>query len=221
MSRIIPLGSIPKTNLLPDDVYRLRTVKLEAGMTKEREGKTQKYQLHLTSQVVEPANLKGLFFHEYFTIGTDDDPDAEQLATWQTSFGGRSFARFVDKSGVPLGDEVNEDDLIAAFTAPNGAVDYLATIVMETETKEGPWKGRIRNKVTAYWALGEKQAGAGVSKANGQAGKVTTTTPTATGKVPPTDEVSCSSCKKRVPKAQLRAHVDAHMREAAEQLEAE
>lgn len=218
MSRLIPFGSIPDSNILPDGIYRLKIDKLEEVMSKERDGKASKLMYKLTTKVVEPASHKGLFFTENFTIGTEEDPDAEELNTWQTSIGGRALKRLSKKLGIPTGDEEDSGSFIEAVKG----VEYLATIITKTEPDEkngqpNPYKGRVNNNVTAYWSLGEREAA--LADGNGKSHK-TATAPKAkaTGdKAPPSDEVSCSACKKRVPRTQLKAHVEEHMRQQLEE----
>jgi hypothetical protein len=212
MSRIIPFATIPDSTIFPDGIYRLKVVKVEETMTKEREGKVQKLMYRAQSQVIEPAAYKGLFYFENYVIGTDDDPEAEQLETWQTSIGGRSLKRFSKALGIPLGDEEDSE----GFCNTVKGQEYLATVVQKTEEKEGPYKGTIRNNTTAYWKLGEKEP----ALTNGAIKTATpraTTTKTAAAKpadkVPPSDELTCTGCKARVPRAQMKAHVEQHMRE--------
>jgi hypothetical protein len=217
MSRVIPFGSIPDSNILPDNIYRLKIDKLEEVMSKERDGKASKLMYKLTTRVVEPASHKGLFFTEFFTIGTEEDPEAEELNTWQTSIGGRALKRLSAKLGVPTGDEEDSD----AFLAAVKGVEYLSTIITKTEPDEkngqpNPYKGRVNNQVTAYWALGEREPGS-LSEGNGKHAPKTTKTTKPQQQAAPatTDDVSCSACKKRVPRKDLKAHVEDHMKELA------
>ena len=218
MSRVIPFGSIPDSNILPDNIYRLKIDKLEEVMSKEREGKTSKLMYKLTSKVVEPVSHKGLFFSEFFVIGTEEDPEAEELATWQTSIGGRALKRLTAKLGIPTGDEEDSD----AFLNAVKGVEFLATIITKTEPAEkngqpNPYAGRVNNNVTAYWALGEKEPGT-LTEGNGHTKPKTTpkAKPQQAAPAPADDSISCSQCKKRVPRKDLRAHVEVHMRELAE-----
>lgn len=223
MSRVIPFGSIPDSNILPDNIYRLKIDKLEEVMSKEGDGKTSKLMYKLTNKVVEPASHKGLFFTEFFVIGTEDDPEAEELNTWQTSIGGRALKRLSAKLGVPTGDEEDSD----AFLAAVKGVEYLATIITKTEpdtkkTPEGvevdnPYKGRVNNRVTAYWALGEREPGS-LTEGNGKhAPRTTKAAKPAAAPATTSDDVSCSACKKRVPRKDLKAHVEDHMKQLAQE----
>lgn len=160
MGRIIPLGAIPTSNVLPDGIFRLRVVTLEETLTKEREGKSQKLMYKLTCSVVEPKEYANQFYYDNFTIGTEDDPDAEMLETWQTSMGGKGIRRFSDKIGVPFGDEVDADEFCNAVKGQ----EFLASVAQKVEpalikntNQPNPYAGRVNNNTTAYWALGEKE----------------------------------------------------------------
>lgn len=214
MSRTIPFGNIPDTTIFPDGIFRLKITKAESAITKEREGKAQKLMYRLTSQVVEPASHKGLLFFENFVIGTEDDADAELLETWQTSIGGRAFKRLSKVLAVPTGDEADEESYLASIKGQ----EYLATIVQKVDdgSKDPKYKGQVRNNATAYWKLGEKDA----ALTNGQSGQQKSAPRAAKpaggeAKAAPTEDVTCTACRKRVPRKDLKAHVEAHMAELA------
>lgn len=216
---IIPFGGIPDSNTFPDGVYRLRAVSLTPVLTKEREGKAQKLMFKLDSVIVEPKAYEGQHFFEQFCIGNEEDPEAEDLKTWQTTFGAKQFKKFIKSLGIPFGDEEDRESFCNAI---KGA-EYLATITEKVEpaTRKvngvevaNEYAGRINNNVTAYWKLGEKEA----SLANGHAKPAAKATAKATpteAKAAPSDDVTCTACRKRVPRATLKKHVEAHMAELA------
>lgn len=220
MSRLIPFGNVPDSNVFPDGIFRLKIEKIEAVMTKEREGKASKLMYKTTSKVVEPKAHAGLLYFDQFVIGTEDDPEAEELLTWQTSFGARNFKKLCAKTGVPMADEEDEESYLNNL---KGA-EYLATIVQKIEPDkkningvevDNPYKGQVRNNTTAYWAIGEKDAALsnGHDKPATRGARTTAAKAPADGKPAPSDDVSCSACKKRVPRKDLKAHVQAHMDE--------
>jgi hypothetical protein len=219
MGRLIPLGSIPRTNILPTDVYRLKVNSFVSKMSKENEAENKKSKLMyvLTTSVVEPASHKGMPFTTNFVIGNEDDPEAEDLATWQKSYGGRQFAKFTDKIGVPFGDEEDEDVLCKQVEN----AEFLATIVEKTDDgkRDARRKGQVSNEITAFWAIGEKEPGSGNQPAG--APKASTTKGAAKAasqpKDAPSEEVTCTACKKRVKKSELKTHVDAHLAEMQKQ----
>lgn len=209
MGRLIPLGSIPRTNVLPTDVYRLKVNSLMPKMSKENEAENRKSKLMyiLSTSIVEPASHKGMPFTKFFVIGNEDDPEAEELTTWQKTGGGRDFAKFTDKIGISFGDEEDEEILCKQV---EGA-EFLATIVEKTnDGKRDPHrKGQPENEVAAYWMIGEKDAGSAsttTTKAAPAKAKAATTP-----KEAPSDEVTCTACKARVPRKGLKEHVDQHL----------
>lgn len=224
MGRLIPFGNIPDSNVFPDGIFRLKLEKAEPVMTKEREGKVSKLMYKTTSKVVEPKSHAGLLYFEQFVIGTETDPDAENLETWQTSFGARNFKKLTAKLGVPFGDEEDEESYLNAIRGG----EYLATIVQKVEPdkksdgSDNPYKGTVRNNTTAYWALGEKDATLTNGHDKPATGAKRTATPAKAleGKPAPSDDVTCTACKKRVPRKDLKAHVEAHMAELAKGAEA-
>jgi hypothetical protein len=171
MSRIVPLGNIPDSNIVPDGTYHLKVVELKSDTTKVKEDddnpRPARLFYRLAAQIVAPAAYKGQFYREDFYIGTDEDPDAEQLDTWSSSFGARNFKKFLKATGVAFGDEEDDDSLAAAVKGQ----EYLATIVQKIEPEkrkdgsENPYKGQARNNVTGYWIVGEKEPALNEDKA--------------------------------------------------------
>lgn len=211
MSRIIPFRSIPDSTTLPDGIFRFKVKKIEEGATKERDGVPSKFAYKLQAEVVEPASHKGLPYSETFTIGSNDDPDAELEQTWQTSFGARSLKKFAAKVGVPFGDEEGSESFCQAVTGQ----EYLATVVQKTEPakrpngEDNPFGGTVRNNVTAYWSIGEKQtelqSGTGL---NGSAKTLNGASKTA---APASDKVKCTACGEAISRKDMKNHVDGHM----------
>jgi hypothetical protein len=223
MSRVIPLGSIPRTNILPTDVYRLKVTSLEETMSKENEaeGRKAKLMFKLVTQIVEPKSHKGMPFTTNFCIGNEDDPEAELLETWQTTFGGRNFAKFTDKVGVPFGDE---EDSATLCKQVEGA-EFLATIIeKQNDGKKNPnRKGQPENDITAFWSVGEKEPGSGAeaggSKTTARVGR--TPAAGAQPKAAPSEDVTCSACppgSEKVPRKALKAHTDEHLKKMQEDL---
>lgn len=211
MGKMIPFGAIPASSTLPDGIFQFRVVELKATQSSDKDGRTPKKMFKLTAEVVEPATLKGQRHYENFVIGTDDDPDADLLETWTASIGGKNFKRFSGKLAVPVGDEEDED----AFCELVKDQEFLATIVTEIDDgkKDAKYKGNVRNKVSAYWAVGEKTpaltdgstkstakpkttAAAGNAKANGSAALLACNFP---------------ECGEKLPKGDMPKHVQGHM----------
>ena len=225
MGRIVPLGQIPDSAVLPDGIFRVGIGELKEVMTKQAEGKTQKLMLKLNGKVVEPKAYAGQPYYDNFVIGTNDDPEAELLETWVGSIGGKQLKRFLGKTGVAFGDEEDFDGIAAAVKD----VEVLATVVCKIQDKknkdgtDNKYGGSPQNNTTGYWAIGEKEAGLNdgatspVAALKGKVGGGTKvgsgTKAVAATKAAPTTHVSCSACNERVPRTGLKAHVDKHLAE--------
>lgn len=225
MSRVIPLGSIPRTNILPTGVYRLKVSSLEEVFSKENEAENKKSKLmyKLVTQIVEPKSHKGMPFSTNFCIGNEEDPEAELLETWQTTFGGRNFAKFTDKVGVPFGTEEDQDTLLKQVVG----AEFLATIIeKQNDGKKNPArKGQPENDITAYWLVGEKEPGladepATTAKVAGN-GRTPAGKPAA-GKAAPSEDIACSACppgSPRVARKDLKAHTEKHLEDTRREME--
>lgn len=217
MGRQIPLGAIPRTNVLPTKVYRLKVLSLEEVMSKgnEDEGKKSKLMYVLKTQVVEPKSHKGMPYTINFCIGNEDDPEAELLETWQQTYGGRNFAKFTDKVGVPFGTEEDSDTLCKQV---EGA-EFLCTIIEQQNDgkRNANLKGKPENRETAFWSVGEKEPGdIEEPRTTARVGRVTNGSGKAT-KEAPSDDVTCQACppgSPRVARSSLKTHVEGHLSDA-------
>lgn len=227
MGRLIPLGQIPDSAVLPDGIFRVCVLKLEDVMTKEAAGKTQKAMFKLTGKVIEPKAYAGKPYYDNFVLGTEVDPDCELLETWVGGMGGQQFKRFVGKTGVAFGEEADFDEVAAGVKD----VELLATVVTQVQAKknkdgtDNKYGGRISNNTTGYWAIGEQEARLNDGDASPVAATTTKTrvggkvgggkVGAVTGKAAPTTDITCSACRKRVPRGEMKAHVDQHMKDLA------
>jgi len=151
VGRIAPFDQVPDTSLLPGGAYLLK-IHLEETASKEKGLLMYK----ATLDVVEPAVLAGLSHIENFVVGNDDDPAAENEATWRGSFGARAMKRMLKCAGVPL-DSGDMDEIAAA------AEDQLVISVIEVEEDDGSrdprYKGTKRNRARMWYSPGEKEPG--------------------------------------------------------------
>lgn len=153
MGRRIPLGSIPKTTILPEGIAHIKVKKFEAVQTKGSDEKPQKLMYKLIGDVVEPESHTGLGYFDNFVIGSDDDPQAEELATWAKSFGGRNLRALTDACNIAFGDEVDDELLCKEIVG----AEFLAKIVQKVDDgKRNPeFKGNVRNETKAYFPVGK------------------------------------------------------------------
>ena len=148
MSKQVPWDAIPDSigQVLPTDTY-----KFEIEDMAESESTTKKYMLKSTYRVVEGPHA-GMVVFDNYCIGTDVDPQADDPKSWE----GVAAARWKDilkKAAVPQKGTVEE-----ACVAARGQ-QFVADVDQETETKEGPYKGKIRNRIKRTYRIGEKSAG--------------------------------------------------------------
>lgn len=228
---LIPFHEIPKTTTVPDNLYRLRVEEIKEVYTKDTDGRTPKRMFKLQASIVEPETYKGEFYFDQFCVGTEEDPEAEEKETWKR-FSAREFIKLIDVLGVPYADEEDAEPFFASCKK----AEYVAMIVEKVEPRTrkdrngneyvNPYAGQVRNATTAYYKLGEKEPGSHVASGS----------PTVRGKKGPSkgakaatqaakaaadDRVTCvePSCRKRVPRSELKEHVAKHfeeMQEAAE-----
>ncbi len=205
MGRQWPGPEIPTGGtLLPKDIYDLTIESIEE--TRANAG-TLMYKG--TFRVVEPAAFAGSPYWENFNIGSADDPNAEDPETWKRSIGAQILGRVIDAALVPRSNDVDTD--IAAATGQR----ILASIEQEIETKEGPYKGRVRNKVVRWYKRGEAAVGsAGAPAAAPRATTPKPATPAAPKAAPKPvapPAVSCSieGCAWKGERRDFPAHVQA------------
>jgi hypothetical protein len=153
MGRMIPLGQIPKTSILPEGIARVRVKKMEATTTKGSDDKPKKLMYKLVGEVVEPESHAGLGYFNQFVIGSDDDPMADELATWQKSYGSRDLRSLSEACNVGFGDEENDETFCATLVG----AEFLAKIVQKIDDgKKNPdYKGNVRNETKGFFPIGK------------------------------------------------------------------
>lgn len=147
MGRLFPWEEIPDSNIVPDGVYSCQGALLEE--TRSQAGKLM-YKSQMTVQ--EPIDYKGITFFEYFVIGSDEDLEALQPITWKTSIGARRMKSLFKAAQLPQVQDI--DQLVASFA---GSI-FLSLVTMQIE-KEGDYKGTPRNRLNAFYKVGERSVG--------------------------------------------------------------
>ena len=211
-----PWDDIPDSGLLPVGVFQMRGEKLEEGITG-----TGKKKISLQAIVEQPEDSAGMRMFENFTIGSEEDPLANNIATWKKSVGISILKNDVCKAAnIPPSNEIAI--LAAAFEGSMFVVDAII------QTQEGgDWHGTKRNKFQ-YYKVGERAVGAkkgttpgvGVPQAPVAppvAPPVVTTTPAASPpSVAPAVEaaaaqaagtIPCGNCGQSFAVAEFAAHV--------------
>jgi hypothetical protein len=95
--------------------------------------------------VTKPAAAKGQTHAEFFVVGTEDDPEAEDADTLKGSPGAKAFKAFCTAAGVQMVDD--DDELCELLKGETVSGNVTAP------TKEGGRKGVRSN---AWFPVGEK-----------------------------------------------------------------
>lgn len=155
MGRQVPLTEMQGMgSLLPDGIYRLRGEEMEAAITS-----TGKLSYKARSSVVEPTEYAGESFFDNFTIGDDEDPEAEQPHTWKRTFGAKRFTSLLDASQLDRSQNMDDEEIAAAWAG----TEYLASLIIKTQAatnKDGSpneYAGNQRNEAKRYYLIGEKE----------------------------------------------------------------
>lgn len=146
MGRTMPWDEIPDNQTVPEGVYEAEIEDIEE--TETRNGAKLMY--HVTLRVTghkKHAEFANMPLHEYFVIGSDDDPEAEEATTWK-KLGGIRFKKFLQSCGITEGSSVNK--LISA------AKDRKVLVTVKIEEDD---QGTMRNRCGKFYALGEAEVG--------------------------------------------------------------
>lgn len=147
----IPAGSIPRNPVLAAGNWTLECEDMEAT-------KTQAGKLMLKGTLRTVAPVPGLPHFENFVIGTDNDLDAHDPATWTASFAASRLMQMLDKMRVELPQECEVEELCDA--ARGGQFDAICVNEVDDGKKNPQYKGQVRARLTAFYEAGVLQAGA-------------------------------------------------------------
>lgn len=143
MATKVPWGDIPDFSMLPKGIYQLAIKELLAY---NKQG-NNKLIVKGTFEAIEPEAFAGMTFREYFTIGSDEDPEAEDPETWKRTAGSRKLTRILKKANAELADDLEE-----TCAAAPGA-EFMATVEVE-EQQEGEYAGRKNNRIGTVYEAG-------------------------------------------------------------------
>jgi hypothetical protein len=104
-------------------------------------------------RVTEPKTFAGSPLYENFSVGTEDDPEAEDPETWKASIGARILKRMFHAAGVEA--TTNIDAMIAA--AEGQSVICLVSRHIDDGKNDPQYKGRERNRIGGWYAPGERE----------------------------------------------------------------
>lgn len=195
---IIPFNTLDEAHgnaslTLPAINYNVRVERLEEALTQD----TNKLMFKLTTTITEPAEFAGLRLYDNFVMGSEDDPNADNAETWK-SVTGKRFHRFVKKTEVPYEASESTD----VFFARAIGAELTVGTVQKIDTGNNPkYAGRTQTKISQYFRLGERPVGATVDTPVANPFNGTAAKPKGEA------EVTCTSCRKRVPRSQMQRHL--------------
>ncbi len=151
MPRQLPWDEIPDTNVVPGGLYPLKAVSLEEVRTRE----LNKLMYKVCVQIMDDprvADFSGMLIFEQFTIGSDTDPEANELNTWKKSFGARLMKQMINASQIP--ERADMDKICAGFADHQ----FIGNVSYSLDQSE-EYKGTPRNRMTSYYKMGEREVG--------------------------------------------------------------
>ena len=222
MGRQVSWSEIPDSQLVPEGVYLVALESLP-----ESQSKSNKLMYPAQFTILEPAGFAGLPLYENLTI----DPD-----TWRSAVSVRIMKRMFRAIGVELVDDL--DETIAAALGQQ----LIAQVSITVDSGKGgeQYKGRQRNSITAFYAVGEQEIGGNgaapapakaparapapapraatpPARAAAPAARTATAAPLARAAAPATKPapakektLRCTVCDQDVPKSEFASHVEGH-----------
>lgn len=191
----IPWDTLPDTTNLNECLHDFEVIDVYGSLTAGNDGKAQKNRVMVSLRVLAPADAIGAIHDEGFTVGTDADPRAQNVLTWESknNFGAVNLTKLRKHLGAPnpkamiggrfsaytrnaqLGDRLFTNLITTAFYA-------IGTVPPGTTTAPAPARGRMR-------------AGA-ATPGNGPQSSVSSSA-----------SMACPLCHVEMPVAELQVHV--------------
>jgi hypothetical protein len=199
MGRNIDLNEVPDSTLLPDDLYLL-----EVEDITEETSKAGRFMYRTVYRVQEPATFAGVPLYDYFAIGNEDDPNANEQATWNNSLGARRLRRLAKATMVPLTKDI--DELVATIKGQR----FSARVGQRVDdgVRDPKYKGNVSNQVVAMYPVGATNDTHVAPPA--AASKAATPAPPAApkaAKAVSASTLSCPFCSETVARSAYNAHV--------------
>lgn len=145
--RNIP-DDVPEAGLLPDGRFEMKIVEATEG-----ESKDHRYQILIRHDVVKPKSCGGMPYFERFTVGTEEDAEAQEEDTWRKSYGARLLKTLSKRAGVPfVGDPAK---VLKKLIDKNVGL----RVVQETDNDEdSKYFGSTNNRTKQYMEIGTFEA---------------------------------------------------------------
>lgn len=158
--------------LVPDGAYALQIAQVEETETAggpEAALPAGCLMYRAQYHISEPDPYVGYPQYDYFVIGTEQDPEAQDPETWKQSIGARQLKRMFKAAQVPMSEDI--DDMCAT-----AAGQQLVAVIGQQITK----RGTPMNQINGYYALGEREIGVDQKPAAAQRGRAPVRGPVAT-----------------------------------------
>lgn len=205
MGRQVNWDEVPDSGatLVNQGMYEAVIESIEEGQSKA--GKL----MYTTIFRIAGGAYDGTPLYERFSVGTDDDPNADEPTTWKSSIGAsRMKAMF---KAVHVANTGDVDEMCTAATGQH--LQLTVDIEVDSGAKNPQYKGVKRNRIVRMYPMGEREAPATpapssqLAKAVAAAPAKATGTKKGTAAVP---TVKCGVCKQDIARADYSQHVLTH-----------
>ena len=136
-----PWDEIPDMNVLPGGTLHFNLDELTDDVSS-----SGKRMFRARFSAIAPTECAGMAHFENYVTGSDEAP----MAILPGSFGTRNFKAMMKAAQIPPNNDVG----MLCANATNA--QFLAK-VSQIEEKEGDYKGSLRNRINAYFRIGERQ----------------------------------------------------------------
>lgn len=148
MGKNVNWDDVPDSNVVPGGAYLLEISEMEETQTKAENGAKLMYKVTLLT--LEP--IQGMMLFENFVIGTDEDPDGDDPKSWK-GISARRMKAFLKAAQIPLAGDMEE----VCETAKGNQFVGKVVVTEDDGTRDPKYKGQLRNRITSYYAIGEKE----------------------------------------------------------------
>ena len=153
MGRSYPADEIQGYTTVHDGVYVLEVEDLH-----ERPTKQGKLNVNGQFRIVSPEAFVGLPVYDSFLIGTAEDPQAENPATWtsresetQTFSGAKRLKQLFIQSGITQTGDLDLDCLAAVGRQVVAEVYKQVEKATNKDGTENPFAGRVKIRIREYY----------------------------------------------------------------------
>lgn len=147
MGKLGDWDKVPKDDIIPPGFYNLEVVETEE--TQSQNTGALMYKVTFRVSDINPANVGRMVF-ENFVLGTEDDPDPDEYN--MESFGVKNMIRMAKAAGVAQ----TPDPAELFISLRDKTVDVKLGVQTQ---KDGPFEGRMNNRVQEWHAPGSQELG--------------------------------------------------------------